>query len=99
MNHINPRDPSLRKLHGIDQGVLEQKYTMSEYEPVSLLRYRHPTGNEVWIVCDGTHRVQAAIDRGLGSIPYVEADERAVRAVAQQRGYNFDDLAQRATRF
>jgi len=99
---IDPQDSRLRRLHRIDPSILDEKKSEMQgagVEPVSIIEYRHPTGSRVLIVCDGTHRVQAALELDLPEIEYQTGNERDVRRVARERGYNFDDLAMRAKRF
>lgn len=100
---ISPADHRLRRLHRIDAAVLEEKKQLlaqgKGVDPVSLVRFRQPTGFEVYIVVDGTHRVQAALEMGLEAIEFEWEDLKSVEREARRRGRDFDDLAHRARKF
>lgn len=98
---ISPNDSRLRRLHRIDPIILSKKKVQlsTGCDPVSLLKYKLPTGVRVLIVCDGSHRVQAALELERPQIDYVWAKENAVRAEAKRRLHDFDDLAMRSKRF
>jgi uncharacterized ParB-like nuclease family protein len=98
---ISPTDPSLRRVNPIDPSALanaESNLRAGRVRPVSILT-TDLGGGTVRIVVDGVHRVQAAINLNIDRIPYAQANEEAVRRVAQQRGVNFDQMLQSAQRF
>ncbi|WAS90891.1 hypothetical protein [Nannocystis punicea] len=100
---IPPTDHRLRRLHRIDAAVLEEKKQLlaqgKGVDPVSIVRFKRPNGFEVYIVADGTHRVQAALEMGLETIEFEWGDLKSVEREARRRGRNFDDLAHRARKF
>ena len=78
MRTIDPQHPDLRRLHGIDTTKLGLFIRNPPEDPVSILDYKLPTGRVVKIVADGTHRMQAAIERGDSSIEYESVTLREV---------------------
>src|SRR5688572_4660001 len=93
---IDPSDERLRRLHGIRIQTLNEKKAMhsdgTRWEQISIHRFRQPTGFEVYIVTDGTHRMQAALELGHTEIEYRLVSEAELKAEVARRMYDFYDL-------
>lgn len=99
---IEPSDHRLRRLHAVDVNKLATMKTLvgrGGLPPIYLIKFRQPTSAEVYIVADGTHRVQAALELGLDRIEYVWKDIRDARREARTQFRDFDDLAHAARKF
>lgn len=104
MPYIDPRDPTLRRLHRISLTYLTEKRKLIEsahrLDPVLLVRYGYLPDFDFIIVANGTHRVQAALEAGMKRIPCKWVDEGRLQREARERGYSsFDELVHEAKPF
>ncbi|MFV8754616.1 hypothetical protein ACNOYE_29050 [Nannocystaceae bacterium ST9] len=101
MDTVDLRDPSRRlyRLHHVRSDLLDEKLRESSWDPITVVWFKKANGARVLLVTDGTHRTQAAIDRGDSEIACKVADLQDVIRVARNRHVNLEALAESSKPF
>jgi len=102
MDSVDPRDRKLRRIHRVYEEHLEKWRPLvkasGSLQPIHVLVYRLPHA-DYWIVLDGTHRTQAALEENVASIPAREVSWVEAASEAASLGHSLEHLVQHAIPF